>query len=95
MNQKTKLWFKSLVASVVGGAANAASASLGISAANLVGIKIEPLNLQQLGSVCLSGGIIGLIFYLKQSPVPPDSGDTVMITKTQTVAITTPKENEK
>ncbi len=93
MNPKTKLWLKALIASVVSGAANAASATLGISAANLVGIKIEPLNLQQLGSVSLSGGIIGLIFYLKQSPVPPDDNTTV-ITKTQTVEIKTPKQDE-
>jgi len=73
---KMKKWFKLLIASVVTGASNAGLAVLGISGANAAGVDIPALNFKQLGVMCLSGAIVGLLAYLKQSPVPPDSGNT-------------------
>lgn len=72
MQTKTQLWIKSLIGAIIGGAANAILASLGIAGANAVGIGIKPLDFSQLGGVCVSGAIVGLALYLKQSPVPPE-----------------------
>lgn len=65
-------WLKMLVAAIVTGASNAGLAALGVSGANIVGANIPPLDWKQLGVMCLSGGVVGLLAYLKQAPVPPD-----------------------
>lgn len=81
MRAKTAQWGKALLAAIVSGGANAGLSSLGIAAANLSGVKVQALNLRQLGSLCLSGAIIGMLAYLKQSPVPPSDGNTDIIIK--------------
>lgn len=72
MKTATKQWAKALIATIVTGGANNALAALGIGAANMVGIKIPALDLNQMGMIMLSGGLVGALAYLKQSPVPPD-----------------------
>jgi hypothetical protein len=82
MKIKTILWAKALVAAIIGGIANAGLSALGIAGANTAGLTIPQLDAKQFGSICVSGGIIGALLYLKQSPVPPDStGDTEPTTK--------------
>ena len=77
MRIKTVLWFKALLAAIISGVANAGLGAVGITGANMVGIPIPQLDYRQFASFCISGGIIGALMYLKQSPVPPDStGDT-------------------
>jgi hypothetical protein len=76
MKTKTVKWFKLLVAAGVTGAASTGLSALGIATAAGLGVNIPKLDFKQLGVMLLSGGIIGLLAYLKQSPVPPDSGDT-------------------
>lgn len=80
MNIKTKLWFKSLLAAVVTGIANAGGAALGIATANGVGLNVPQVDWKQLVIMSLIGGLIGMFSYLKQSPVPP-SGNTESIEK--------------
>lgn len=74
MNTTTR-WVKMLIAAIITGAANAGLAALGVTAANVAGAAIPPLDWKQLGVMCLSGGLIGMLAYLKQSPVPPDDGE--------------------
>ncbi len=74
------MWAKGLLAAVIGGVSNSFLSAMGIVGANAVGVKIDQLTPKQIGSVCLSGGLVGLFLYLKQSPVPPN-GDTQIITK--------------
>ncbi len=79
MRTSTIKWGKSLVAAVVSGSANAVLASLGIAGANAVGAQIPALDPKQLGTIAVSGAVVGLVAYLKQSPVPPD--ETTITTK--------------
>ncbi len=74
--KKTDQWIKALIASVVSGFSNSILAAMGIGAANALGVKVEILNWKQMLDIGISGAFIGMLLYLKQSPVPPDSGDT-------------------
>ena len=80
---KFKLWLHNLIAAFITGASTSGLASLGIIGASVIGVDAKPLDLRQLGLVALSGGIVGLLAYLKQSPVPPvddtnaDSGSSI------------------
>ena len=67
-------WFKALIGSVVGTVANCILAEMGLSAASAVGVNVKPLDLRQLGSIALSGMIVGACLYLAKSPVPSDQG---------------------
>ena len=66
-------WFKSLVAAIVSGFANAVLTALGLGGAAMMGIKVPQLEWHQVLSIGVSGAFIGACFYLKQSPVAPDS----------------------
>jgi branched-subunit amino acid ABC-type transport system permease component len=66
------LWLKGLTAAVVGGFANSFLSALGITGAQIVGIHVQQLDLRQLITTTVVGGAVGLMLYLKQSPVPPD-----------------------
>jgi len=68
---KRQLWIRALIASVVTGASSSGLAALGVSVADAAGANIGTLNMKQLGVMALTGGIVGLLAYLKQSPVPP------------------------
>lgn len=65
------MWFRSLIAAVVTGAASTALSALGIATANGLGVNVPQLDFKQLGIMLASGGVVGLLAYLKQSPVPP------------------------
>jgi hypothetical protein len=73
---KTKLWLNHLIAAVITGGSSTALASLGISGASMVGLDIKPLDFKQLGAVALGGAVVGLLAYLKQSPIPPTDENT-------------------
>ena len=75
MRTRTELWLKGLVAAVVSGFANSFLSALGITGAQIVGIKVAQLDLDQLVTTTIVGGLVGLAFYLKQSPVPPGDPD--------------------
>lgn len=67
--QNWKQWLKSLIAAVIGGAANSLSAAVVDPAHfNLSG------GLHNLAEMAAAGAFISLIMFLKQSPVPPDAG---------------------
>lgn len=72
MKTQVKIWLHNLAAAVITGFSSTALASLGIGAANAVGVKVETLDYRQLLSVAVAGGLVGLLAYLKQSPLPPD-----------------------
>jgi len=56
---------------------NAALAQLGMAGATSVGVITAQLNWKQVVVVAISGGAVGALLYLKQSPLPPVStGDT-------------------
>ena len=74
-----KHWAKALLAAVITGASSSGLSALGISVADAAGLKIGQLNLQQLGIMMASGGLVGAFAYLKQSPVPPDETETTEI----------------
>lgn len=81
MKLKTEQWIKALVAAIVTGASSTGLSALGIATAAGIGVDIPKLDWKQLGVMLLSGGVIGALAYLKQSPVPPDStGNTETIT---------------
>lgn len=81
--RKTEQWGKALIAAVVSGFSNSILAALGIGAANSVGVKIEPLHWTQILDIGFTGAFIGMLMYLKQSPVPPDNENTDFIQKPQ------------
>lgn len=71
MKLKTEIWLKGMAAAVVGGFANSFLSALGITGANIIGIHVQQLDLKQLITTTVVGGLVGLALYLKQSPVPP------------------------
>jgi hypothetical protein len=72
MNQKARLWLHNLGAAVITGGSTTALAALGIVGANSVGVSVQSLDLKQVGFLFASGAIVGLLSYLKQSPLPPE-----------------------
>jgi hypothetical protein len=64
------VWFWSLLAAVIGGAATAGTSWLGMAAAKAAGMDVPVLNFNALGVICLSGGVTAALGYLKQSPLP-------------------------
>ncbi len=79
MKHKTRLWWRSLFAAGITGAASTALSAAGIATANGLGANVPQLDLKQVGVMLLSGGVVGLLAYLKQSPVPPEEPETVEI----------------
>lgn len=66
----------------IGGGCQAVIAGFGLAGAAAVGVPVKALDFQQIGMVFLSGAFINTILFLKQSPIPPENGDTVFIEKT-------------
>ena len=82
MKLKTEQWIKALIAAIVTGAASTGLSALGIATASGMGVDIPHLDWKQLGVMLVSGGLVGMLAFLKQSPVPPEStGDTGFTTK--------------
>ena len=74
MKLATEKWLRSLIAAVVTGGATSGLSALGISVADAAGANIGGLNIKQVGALFLSGALVGLLAYLKQSPIPPEDG---------------------
>lgn len=81
MRTKTITWIRNCIAAIVTGGSSTALASLGIAGASAAGVDVKPLDFKQLGAVALAGALVGLLAYLKQSPIPPEDGNTDIITK--------------
>lgn len=71
MKEKARLWAHNLGAATITGAATSGLSALGISIADAAGAQVTALNWKQLGALAISGGVVGLLAYLKQSPLPP------------------------
>jgi len=78
-----RTWIDGIGSSLIGGAATSASAWMGLTVGEKVGLAVPQLNLKALGAIMLSGALTNLFFYLKQSPLP---------TKTQTTKLTVTQE---
>jgi len=72
INRVVKHWAYGLVSAIITGSTTAGFSSLGVVGANTLGANVPQLNLKQLGVILLSGGVVGCLAYLKQSPLPPD-----------------------
>lgn len=95
MRTKVKLWFHGLFGGAIGGGANAVVSALGVAGASALGYEVKALDLEQVGIVFVSGFIISMFLYLKQSPLPPpSSGDTQLIYNPNSQTITTNNDNE-
>lgn len=66
------IWWRGAAAAAVGGVANSFLSALGITGAQVLGVKIDQLSAKQLLTTTIVGGLVGLALYLKQSPVPPE-----------------------
>lgn len=75
MTTKLNSWIRGLIAAVVTGGATSGLSALGISVADAAGAEIGGLNLKQVGILFGSGALVGLLAYLKQSPIPPPEDD--------------------
>lgn len=80
--RKTEQWLKALWAAFIGGCATSFLTALGVTAEHMFNINTVPtFTPGQLGHMVLFGGLVGAALYLKQSPVPPDSGNTEQFVK--------------
>ena len=71
MNTKTNIWLHQLMAAAITGGATSGLSSLGITVADAAGANVGALNMKQVGVLFVSGAMVGLLAYLKQSPLPP------------------------
>lgn len=71
MENKTRVWLHNVLAAVIAGGANAVLAMVGIAGADAVGAHVPELDFKQCAVVFVSGAVVGLAAYLKQSPLPP------------------------
>lgn len=71
MKTKTRLWLRSVASAFITGSAGAIGSFLGVSVAHEAGVDVPTLNLQALGIIALSSGLVGAAAYLRQSPLPP------------------------
>jgi len=74
--RRVEQWFKALVAAGIGGFANSILAALGVTAANGLGDHMPKLTFHQEIAIGAAGAFVSVLMFLKQSPVPPDSGNT-------------------
>lgn len=73
MNGTSRLWLRNLVASVITGGSTTALSALGIAGAQAIGVNVPALDFKQIGILFGSGAAVGLLAYLKQSPIPPEN----------------------
>lgn len=94
MNSKTERWLYGLGSAIISGGASAV-----VSGLTSMGIAPDRFNLANLSGVghlmelmlanFVVSAFLGAMFYLKQSPLPPESGDTTTITRTDTLSVKT------
>lgn len=72
MKTSVRIWLHKLIAAIITGGSTTALSALGIAGANAVGVQVQPMDLKQIGVLFASGAIVGLLAYLKQSPIPPE-----------------------
>lgn len=72
MREQARLWLNKLLAAVISGGATTALAALGIAGADAMGASVKALDFRQTLMLFISGALVGLFAYLKQSPIPPD-----------------------
>jgi hypothetical protein len=72
MTVKAKMWLHGLFSGFITGVSTGFLSALGITGANMVGVKMEQLQPKQLMVLTVMGGVVGAMSYLKQSPLPPE-----------------------
>lgn len=68
----TRHWLRGLAATFITGIATTFLSVLGISGAEMVGLKVQQIDWKQAAVLSLVGGVVGAAAYLKQSPIPPE-----------------------
>jgi hypothetical protein len=68
-------WLRGLAGAVITGLSTSFLSALGITGAEMLGVKVVQLDWKQLAVITCMGGAVGLAAYLKQSPVPPMEED--------------------
>ena len=63
---KFRIWALGLLHAAIAGAASAAAAAL----ADPAHFNLSPAGLAALGKMSATGALVGLVMYLKQSPLP-------------------------
>ncbi len=66
MSDTVKVWLYSLFAALIGGAVNSVAATYVAPEV----FNFSHAGLIKLGQLALAGGLLGLLTYLKQSPLP-------------------------
>jgi hypothetical protein len=64
-------WFHGFGSAIITGLSTTFLSALGIEGAQTVGIQVASLEPGQLLSITLTGGLVGMAAYLRQSPLPP------------------------
>lgn len=70
--QNIEQWAKAVAAAFITGCATSFLSALGVTGAQMVGVKIDQLTPKQLFVTTVFGGLVGVAAYLKTSPVPPE-----------------------
>lgn len=81
MTNRTRHWLHGIFSAIITGGATSGLSSLGILGSDLVGVKVPSLDWDQLAILTASGGVIGMLAYLKQSPLPPEDVTPLPVNK--------------
>jgi len=82
MKLKWGIWLYGMGQAVIGGVAASGSAYIATLIGNQIIASIPVMKWQTLGFVLLTSAATNLFFFLRQSPLPPEStGNTDIITK--------------
>lgn len=88
MNNKTSRWLYGLVSCAIGGGASAVTS--GLTSMGFAPDKFNLANSQGIWHLFglmvanfVVSGFLSVMFYLRQSPLPPESGDTQFVPKPQ------------
>ena len=68
-----KLWLHGLMAAAISGLASATGGSIGATVAGLD--VFSPVFWKVTGGAAIGGALVAVVGYLKQSPLPPLSGE--------------------
>lgn len=84
LSPKWDKWFAALWSAAISGFATPITAMAASGVANSMGASIEPIHWKQALDIGVCGAVVGVLNYLKQSPLPPSNGDTQFIQKPPT-----------